>query len=97
MPNLILVSPGDIAVFDAGTLASLNTLHQGHMVFCTAVSFSSREEGLLSVSGDASMRTISISASRSKWLILVCVSVFVLLAAILLGYLPALRQVKKSW
>lgn len=84
--------PGDIAIFDAQTLLPLNKLQQGHMVFCTAVSFSSREEGLLSVSGDASMRTIPLLAARSMQLFVILFSLVVLLVALILGYVLAHRR-----
>jgi len=49
---------GDAAIFNTAGFTLVNSKRNGHMVFCTSVAFSSEDEGLLSVSGDATMRTL---------------------------------------
>lgn len=83
---------GDVAVFDAKTLQPVKRVKQGHMVFCTAVAFSSAGTGLLSVSGDASMRVLASIRSEKGPNYLIVLSILILILAVLLGSFQALSR-----
>lgn len=61
------------------------------MVFCTAVAFASSEEGLLSVSGDCSMRTIPARKASSPQMFVVLLSVLMLIIAIISAFVSSRR------
>jgi hypothetical protein len=92
-----LLGAGDAAIFSAAGFTLVNSVRQGHMVFCTSVAFSSEDEGLLSVSGDASMRTLPMKPTGRRWprtaLISSLVALLVALLVQLLLRLPMLSTV----
>lgn len=59
------------------------------MVFCTAVAFASSGLGLLSVSGDASMRVLPLRRRSKGGSNLMLVAIIVLMLAVILGCLRA--------
>ena len=82
---------GDVAIFSAQTLQPVRRVHQGHMVFCTAVAFASTEEGLLSVSGDCSMRTTPTRRAGNTQSLVILLAILVLMLAILTGFISSRR------
>ena len=80
------VLAGELAIFTVKPFAPLRRVANGHMVFATAVAFSSEDRGLLSVSADASARTILVGEPiESNLSRLYLLAVLILLVAVLLG------------
>ena len=86
MLHTLPVLAGELAIFTVKPFALVRRVANGHMVFATAVAFSSEDRGLLSVSADASARTILVGEPIERNLsMLYLLAVLILLIAVLLS------------
>lgn len=78
-------SAGEVAIFATKAMAPVTRVARAHMVFSTAVAFSSNGSSMLSVSADASARTTSVGPSSSAISRVYTLSFLILAVAVLLS------------